>query len=152
MKLKSIAVIVLTGLFVYLSLYTWNLRTGHLDRLAENTGLDAARLVLKPGTWVADQAVSFWRRYIHLIGLREENDRLRAEVDRLLMDNNSLREQARAGARMEALLGFTPAPEWVAEGPDMSDDAVNQAFPGRSQSVAQVLHGADSRISALMDK
>lgn len=116
MKLKSIAVIVLTGLFVYLSLYTWNLRTGHLDRLAENTGLDAARLVLKPGTWVADQAVSFWRRYIHLIGLREENDRLRAEVDRLLMDNNSLREQARAGARMEALLGFTPAPEWVAEG------------------------------------
>ncbi|MCM0755764.1 rod shape-determining protein MreC [Desulfovibrio aminophilus] len=116
MKLKRIAVIVLTGLFVYLSLYTWNIRTGHLDRLAENTGLDAARLVLKPGTWVADQAVSFWRRYIHLIGLREENDRLRDEVDRLLMDNTSLREQARASARMEQLLGFTPAPDWVAEG------------------------------------
>ncbi len=35
MKLKRVAVIVLAGLFVYLSLYTWNLRTGHLDTLAE---------------------------------------------------------------------------------------------------------------------
>lgn len=36
--------------------------------------------------------------------------------------------------------------------PDLSDAAVNQNFPGRSQSVAQVLHGADSRLSELTEK
>lgn len=36
--------------------------------------------------------------------------------------------------------------------PEISDAAVNRDFPGRSQSVAQVLHGADSRICALTEK
>ena len=36
--------------------------------------------------------------------------------------------------------------------PTMSEEAVTAAFPGRCQSVAQVLHGADSRMSALTEK
>ena len=36
--------------------------------------------------------------------------------------------------------------------PAMSEEAVSAAFPGRCQSVAQVLHGADSRMSALTEK
>ena len=36
--------------------------------------------------------------------------------------------------------------------PAMSEEAVTAAFPGRCQSVAQVLHGADSRMSALTEK
>jgi hypothetical protein len=33
--------------------------------------------------------------------------------------------------------------------PQLSDEAVAQAYPGRSQSMTQVLHGADARLSAL---
>ena len=39
-----------------------------------------------------------------------------------------------------------------AEFPDLTDAGLAQAFPGRSQSVTQVLHGADSRLSGLMEK
>lgn len=34
--------------------------------------------------------------------------------------------------------------------PDVSDTAVNEKYPGRSQSMTQVLHGADVRISGLV--
>ncbi|MCI2058863.1 MAG: helix-turn-helix domain-containing protein [Oscillibacter sp.] len=36
--------------------------------------------------------------------------------------------------------------------PQLSDEAVAQAYPGRSQSMTQVLHGADARLSALTEK
>ena len=36
--------------------------------------------------------------------------------------------------------------------PPMSESAVTEAFPGRCQSVAQVLHGADSRMSDFAGK
>lgn len=36
--------------------------------------------------------------------------------------------------------------------PAMSEEAVAEAFPGRCQSVTQVLHGADSRMVALAEK
>jgi len=38
------------------------------------------------------------------------------------------------------------------EFPDMSAEAVSKNYPGRCQSVTQVLHGADARISALTEK
>lgn len=116
MNLKRVAVIVLTGLFVYLSLYTWNLRTGHLDTLAEDTGLDAVGLVLKPGRFVVDRAVAFWTRYVYLVGVQEENDHLRSEVDHLRMEAQALREKAQSAERLEQLLGFTPQPGWTVEG------------------------------------
>ena len=42
--------------------------------------------------------------------------------------------------------------EEKAEFPDLTDAGLAQAFPGRSQGVTQVLHGADSRLSGLMEK
>ena len=36
--------------------------------------------------------------------------------------------------------------------PSMSEEAVREAFPGRCQSVTQVLHGADSRMADLAGK
>ena len=41
--------------------------------------------------------------------------------------------------------------EAKADFPNMSDEAVAEAFPGRCQSVTQVLHAADSRLSALSE-
>ena len=53
-------------------------------------------------------------------------------------------------------LRFARALTAAAEGktvfPPMGDEALAESFPGRCQSVAQVLHGADSRINGLLGK
>lgn len=102
-------VLVLIG---YLSLYTWNLKSGTLDRLATRTGLEFTGHVLWPGEWVRQQALGLWSGYVDLVDVREENDRLRAALHDLISENVRLREQAASVARLEGLLGFAPAEEW----------------------------------------
>lgn len=46
-------------------------------------------------------------------------------------------------------LALRLARERRAQFPDLSDEAVNKSYPGRCQSVTQVLHAADSRIFEL---
>ena len=38
------------------------------------------------------------------------------------------------------------------EFPPMSDESLKERYPGRCQSVAQVLHNTDERLSALTEK
>jgi rod shape-determining protein MreC len=111
-KPKKIAVVIVAGLFVYLSLYTWNLRTGHLDALSSYTGLDIASFVLRPGQWASEQVVGFWDRYIYLVGLKQQNDDLVRDNARLIRRNMILAAEARSAERLERLLGFTPPPAW----------------------------------------
>lgn len=116
MSLKRVVLFILAGLFLYLSLYTWNLRTGHLDALTGSLGLDGSSWVLRPGKWVADHAGAVWERYVHLVGLQQENERLTAELRRLVMENHDLRERADEASRMERLMTFAPASGWEADG------------------------------------
>ncbi|MGE4293380.1 MAG: rod shape-determining protein MreC [Desulfovibrio sp.] len=116
MKPKRLAVIALAGLFVYLALYTWNLRTGHLDALTSTTGLEVTGWVLQPGRWFADEASEYWQRYAFLVGVERENERLRSELDRIVLENVGLREQAVASRRLERLLRFHPPKDWATEG------------------------------------
>lgn len=113
---KKIAIIVVAGIFVYLSMYTWNLRTGHLDALSSYTGLDISGFVLRPGIWVKDKVVGFWERYIYLVDLKQKNDDLTAEVSELKRTNMLMGGQAEAAARMERMLGFTPPERWEFSG------------------------------------
>ena len=69
-------------LFCYLGLFTWNARTGYLDTIAERTGLEIVYYVLSPVIWLKDQAVGAWSDYIALVGVAEENARLREELRR----------------------------------------------------------------------
>jgi rod shape-determining protein MreC len=114
--LKKIAILIVACLFVYLSLFTWNLRTGHLDALSSHTGLDISGIVLRPGIWVAEQVSGFWHRYIYLVGLKQDNDALRAEAAELRRTNMLMGAQARSAARLEALLGFRPPEKWTFSG------------------------------------
>ncbi|MGE4504179.1 MAG: rod shape-determining protein MreC [Desulfovibrionaceae bacterium] len=116
MKPKRVAVLILAGLFLYLSLYTWNLRTGHLDALASRTGLEAVSWVLRPGKWAADKATATWEHYVFLVGLRQENERLKDELARLVAENARLRESDRAVDRMRRLLDFSPPASWTRRG------------------------------------
>jgi len=67
-------------LFCYLGLFTWNARTGYLDTIAERTGLEIVFYVLSPVIWVKDRAATAWNDYVALVGVAEENTRLREEL------------------------------------------------------------------------
>ena len=113
---KGIVAIFLLALFLYLSLYAWNARTGVLDDLASRSGLEFVGLVIKPGRWTADQAVSLWNRYIYLLGLRRENDALRERLDDLTLELAEKREQAAEATRLRRLLSFSAPRRWGSEG------------------------------------
>ena len=103
-KPKKIAIIIVAGLFVYLSLYTWNLRTGHLDALSSYTGLDISGVVLRPGIWASDKVLEFWNRYIYLVGLKQQNDILVETAADLRRKNMLLQARASSASRFERLL------------------------------------------------
>ncbi|MDD3311140.1 rod shape-determining protein MreC [Pseudodesulfovibrio sp.] len=109
---QKIAIAVVAGLFLYLSIYTWNLRTGHLDALSSYTGLDISGFILRPGLWVSDQVVGFWERYIYLVALKQRNDDLHEEADRLRRENMLMSARARSAGRLESLLGFRAPEQW----------------------------------------
>lgn len=115
-KPNKIVVIIVAGLFVYLSMFTWNLRTGHLDALSSYTGLDVSGYILRPGLWVKEQVVGFWERYIYLVGLKQENDTLLEEAARLKRENMLLNDQASAADRLGKMLGFVAPEGWETSG------------------------------------
>lgn len=113
---KKIVIVVVAGLFVYLSMYTWNLRTGYLDALSTYTGLDVSGLVLRPGLWVSDKVVGFWERYVYLVGLKQENDAFKEQVAELRQTNMFMRAEARSAKRVGQLLDFVPPVRWESAG------------------------------------
>ncbi len=113
---KAIVAIFLLALFLYLSLYAWNARTGVLDDLASRSGLEFVGLVVKPGRWTADQTQGLWNRYIYLLGLRQENDALRTRLDDLTLELAKTREQAAEAERLRRFLSFSAPQDWDAEG------------------------------------
>lgn len=99
----------MVALFLYLGLFAWNARTGYLDTVAERTGLEIVGYVLSPVVWVKDQCVAYWRSYIALIDVAEENARLRVDVRKaqaaatLAAEERAELERLRALLRLEAL-------------------------------------------------
>lgn len=113
---KRVAVLLLCLLILYLSLYTWNLRTGVLDRLAERVGLSVVAQILRPGRWLQAEIESRWRLYVRLQDVAEENEVLKRQVDELALETARLRDAALRAERLEALLLFPPPRQWQSQG------------------------------------
>jgi rod shape-determining protein MreC len=84
--------------------------------LASHTGLEFARWVLSPGKWVHEQVSSFWSRYLYFVGIREQNDRMRLELDAAKAELAVLRENASEVERLRQLLSLTPPQDWTRMG------------------------------------
>ena len=86
-------------------MYSWNQRTRTLDNLAVNIGLELSGAVLKAARAVEDTASGFWTRYFDLVGVREENERLKARLaeleSRLLANGEDLAELKRLRALIQ---------------------------------------------------
>lgn len=116
MSPKRIILLLVPILFLYLGLYSWNQRTGTLDRLADNTGLEVAGAVLRPAVWAHDRVVTFWDHYINLVGVREEHDRLKAQLESA---NRQLAQHAEDRSellRLRTLLTLDPPEDWQVAG------------------------------------
>ena len=116
MKLKRLLLFVILGLFIYLGLYSWNQRTGALDRLTEYTGLEVAGYVLGPCRWVADGISDAWNNYVYLVDTQEENAHLRRRVDQLSDALNIATEEREELLRLRGLLSMGPPDQWQGVG------------------------------------
>lgn len=67
---------------------------------------------MAPGNWVHEQTASFWNRYLYFVGIREQNDQLRQELDTAKGELASLRENAAEVVRLRRLLSISPPEEW----------------------------------------
>jgi rod shape-determining protein MreC len=100
-------------LFCFLALYTWNARTGYLDSLAENSGLEVTGYLLRPGTWTKETVRDYWQRYFALVDVAGENARLRDEMRRAEEYLAQVREEHAELVRLRALLGLQPPEGWT---------------------------------------
>lgn len=103
---------IIFALFAFLALYTWNARTGYLDTLAEHTGLEVTGYLLLPGTWVKSETTRYWRQYLALVDVAEENRILREEKERTDQYLASVRDDLAELARLRDLLSLTPPEKW----------------------------------------
>ncbi|MFP5227479.1 MAG: rod shape-determining protein MreC [Acidobacteriota bacterium] len=56
--------------------------------------------------WVGKSIRGVWSNYVDLIHVRKQDQQLKAQLDQLRLEEDSLAEDARQGQRLQALLGF----------------------------------------------
>ncbi len=103
-------------IFLLLSIYTWNWRTGVLDGITGKTGLEIVAWVSLPLRWTREQARSSWDSYVQLGEVRQENEQLWAKVTDLYLQLSRLHEDAAEVSRLRALQDFQPPEDWLLEG------------------------------------
>ena len=116
MSTRRIIIAIVLALLAFLGIYTWNQRTGQWDWLAANTGLEVAGGVLRAVHGVGDSIGAVWKRYLALIDVQEENDRLRDEVARLHQELIASRESQAELERLRGLLRLEVPQGWSVVG------------------------------------
>lgn len=115
-RFRRLGLFFLLPLVFYFSVYTWNWKTGYLDRLSTVVGLEVAGWVLKPGRWLQHSVEEFWSRYIYLVGVRQKNEDLTLRLRSLELELAHVAEKAKFADRVSALLDFSPEASWKRRG------------------------------------
>ncbi len=104
------------ALFSYLSLYSWNVRTGYLDTLSTYSGLEFVGWTLLPGKILASNFARFKDNYIYLQEVQRENRELHDKLQHMASALATSREEAAEVKRLRSLLSFEPPELWQALG------------------------------------
>jgi rod shape-determining protein MreC len=99
-------------LLLFLGMYSWNRRAGLLDDLGSNTGLEFVGAILRSTDYVRDAFSGLWYRYLELVNVREENDRLRQQLVKLQNRLILAAEERAELRRLRRLLLLTPPENW----------------------------------------
>lgn len=97
---------------LYLGLFTWNIKTHHLDWISKQWGLNIVGMILLPGKKIQQEVKEFWYNYIDLRRVREENKILEKKIKKLELENISLKIKVREWERIRKLLKFTQKKRW----------------------------------------
>lgn len=112
MSPKRLIILPAVALLLYLGIYSWNQRTGILDGLAQNTGLEVVGAVLKSVQLVQDSVAEAWSRYLDLVNVREENEQLKQRLTQFETRLILAAEEKAELDRLRALLSLQPPEGW----------------------------------------
>ncbi|MBO4312860.1 MAG: rod shape-determining protein MreC [Desulfovibrio sp.] len=107
-------ILILAGilLIVFLGVFSWNQATHVLDDIGAEVGLEAGGGVLKSARAVQDSASSLWKRYFDLVGVREENERLKARIAQLEASLSGHAEDLAELKRLHSLIQLPVDASW----------------------------------------
>lgn len=99
-------------LIFFLAMYSWNRRTGFMDDLSTNVGLEISAAILTPLRAVQDFIGGFWDRYFNLVNVRDENIALKKRVEILEAQLIAHGEDLAELRRLRALVQFPIDVRW----------------------------------------
>ncbi len=94
--------------------------------------------MLLPGSWIKSEVTLHWNQYIALIGVAEENARLRAEAARTARYLARVREDLAELARLRNLMGMKPPEHWQPLG---TPELARRYGPGASLETVMIDRG-----------
>ncbi len=112
---RLIVITVLLFLF-FLGIYTWNERTGKFDVISTNVGIEVTGFVLRSITAVQTAFTDTWDNYINLVGVKEENDRLKNELFKVKQELALAKEEKAELDRLRKLVSIDYLTEWKSVG------------------------------------
>ncbi len=112
MSSRRYIVLSIIMLFLFLGMHTWNQRTGILDTLATHVGLELVGGVLKPMVSLNATVSDVWENYVELVGVREENERLKADLLSIQSQLVAADEDRAEVRRLRALLSLPVDRSW----------------------------------------
>lgn len=112
MSLRRLLIIAGLLLIFFLAMYSWNRRTGFMDDLSTNIGLELTAAILSPLRTARDFIGNFWERYFDLVNVREENIHLKKRVEILEAQLIAHGEDLAELRRLRALVQFPIDVRW----------------------------------------
>jgi rod shape-determining protein MreC len=104
-RYRNITVLAL-AIFAQLLLLGYQIRSDRDVRLIRVWGVTAITPVARVVHGVHESVAALWSNYIWLRGARQQNERLRAEIGRLKLENQALRNSLEAAERLKILTAY----------------------------------------------
>lgn len=112
MSPRRLLLILGLALGLFLGLFTFNQRSGSLDSLGANSGLEFAGAINRLFRSLGDSAGGIFHHYINLVDVQQENDQLREQINLMRIERASLLEDRAEVTRLRELLNLDYQPQW----------------------------------------
>ncbi len=112
MNARRLIVVTVLFFLIFLGIYTWNERTGKMDTISTNVGIEITGFVLRSVMFVQTSVSDFWDNYINLVNAQDENITLKKEVNSLKRELADLKEDLAELNRLRNLINIEYRPDW----------------------------------------